>query len=340
MNHSSIDPTRTVFRAVLLAALAIASGCRCPEVCLAAPFPESEGSLGPTLRLVTWNVQKGLNPNLKSDLERLVATERPDLLLVQEGKADLLPGSALGGLFGKGWTYPWPRGTAFGVMSFSRVAPSSSELVPTRHRELLVTAPKETLLTRYRLVDGRSLLVANIHALCFERFGTRHFRAQLEDLRQRLSSHDGPMILCGDFNTWNPPRVAAVAAIARSLGLEELSAFPPKRTTGDRGSSFLNWLCGVDTSLPLDRIFQRGLGVESLSVLEEYRSSDHVGLAAVLRLEPRRAHFSRRVIPRSAGGLTSRARQNKNRQSEAQVSCRGQIRPQARPPGRIRKLEP
>ncbi len=264
--------------------LAFASGCRNHGIDLVVPFPEGRDSLGPTVRLVTWNIHKGLDPDLRADLASLVEGERPDILLIQEGKADISPGGGLGGLFGKGWRYPWPGGKTVGVMTFSSAAPVESELLSSRHRELLVTAPKEALITRYCLQDGRSLLVANLHAICFERWGSRKFRAQLEAIGSRLAAHDGPIILAGDFNTWNRRRLEAVDRLARSLDLEEVSGFPPTRMTGDRGSRALNWICGVDPRLPLDRIYQRGLLVESQEVLDGYRSSDHLGLLTMLRL--------------------------------------------------------
>ena len=276
--------------AALLGALA---GCRCGDVELVAEFPKGQGALEESFRLVTWNVRKGLDPRLRHDLLGLVQKEQPDLLLVQEGTADLLRESPLGGFFGKGWRYPWPKGDAVGVMSFSRVRPLEKEVVATRHREFFMTAPKEALLTKYALPGGESLLIANIHALCFERWSLGHYRAQFEDLQKKLAAHDGPLILGGDLNTWNPRRLAIVEEVARSLGLEEVSAFPQTRTTGDRGSAIANWVCGVDSMLPLDRIYLRGLEVEALSVLEEYRSSDHLPLFVVLR--PSRAVLAQRL---------------------------------------------
>jgi endonuclease/exonuclease/phosphatase (EEP) superfamily protein YafD len=269
---------------VLLLAVATLTSCRAHGIAYVDAFCGAR-TLGSELTLLVWNVQKGLDDGLRDDLRALTTIEQPDLLLVQEGRDDLHPGEGLGGAFGKSWRYPWSRRAAEGVASYSRVLPERVDLLPSPRREFAITAPKTSLVTYYPIEDGRRLLVANVHLMAFERWGTGRLRAQLAELHERIAAHDGPVLLAGDFNTWCGRRLELVRAMARDLCLEEVEAFPEGRRTGDRGWLPVNWICGVDPALALDRVFVRGLVPLCAEVLGEWRSSDHVPLLAVLRVE-------------------------------------------------------
>ena len=92
-----------------------------------------------------------------------------------------------------------------------------------------------------------------------------------------MSDHAGPIVLAGDFNGWSERRLALVEQTVREVGLDEVRSFGDGRRTGDLGWSFLNWLFGVDPTLPLDRVYYRGLMPEEVEVLP-YTSSDHSAL--------------------------------------------------------------
>ncbi len=133
------------------------------------------------------------------------------------------------------------------------------------------------LASEHRLADGTSLLALNVHLLNFERWSTFMIRAQLEDLEAAMRAHVGPIVLAGDFNGWSARRLALVKETVREVGLDEVDCFGPGRRTGDLGWSFLNWLFGVDPTLPLDRIYYRGLVPGEVEMLP-YTSSDHPAL--------------------------------------------------------------
>jgi endonuclease/exonuclease/phosphatase (EEP) superfamily protein YafD len=92
-----------------------------------------------------------------------------------------------------------------------------------------------------------------------------------------MRGHAGPIVLAGDFNGWSERRLAPVERMVREAGLDEVGSFGAGRRTGDLGWSFLNWLFGVDPTLPLDRVYYRGLVPGEVKVLP-YTSSDHSGL--------------------------------------------------------------
>jgi len=116
-----------------------------------------------------------------------------------------------------------------------------------------------------------------VHCLNFERWGTLKFGAQLAALKALMATHKGPILLAGDFNTWNQRRLRLVTALARELQLTEVGEFSGALTTGDHQSTVVNWLLGIDRTLALDRVYYRGLSPLSATVLP-LTSSDHRAL--------------------------------------------------------------
>jgi endonuclease/exonuclease/phosphatase (EEP) superfamily protein YafD len=272
---------RFVINLILTVIIALSVSCRGTGAMKVAEFSEHDQSLPRTITLVNWNVQKGADPQFISDLDRLLEQEQPDIVFLQEARADLIQAEQMGGYFANGWSYPWPGGTMVGVLTLSRIPPLRIEPVSSRYREFFVTAPKVSLITEYPLPNGKSLLTVNVHLLNFERWGDLKIRDQLEDLRAILKIHTGPVIMAGDFNTWNEKKLRLVEEIARDLKLTEVMDFPAGRTTGDMQSAFFNSIFGIQTELVLDRVYYRGFSIDSARVLP-YESSDHNPIAVRL----------------------------------------------------------
>lgn len=275
----------------LLVLATLVTACQSREVVQISEYTAEGRAVTNPITLVVWNAQKGGSERFEPDLARLVITEEPDLVLLQEARADLLTTKRIGGHFASSWSYPWPNGTVIGLLTLSNVPPSAVEPIPSRHREFFVTAPKLSLATEYPLADGQTLLAINVHLLAFERWTTTGIGAQMEDLAALMAAHDGPIILAGDFNTWSHERLDLVEAVARDLGLTEVAGFSSERRTGDKEWDFLNWLFGVDKGLPLDRVYLRGLTYHSAKVLP-YESSDHRALKVILELSREQTDMS------------------------------------------------
>lgn len=259
---------------ILLLLFTLAASCRMGGVIQVTEFPDQEASPQDCITVVNWNVQKGENRRLTSDLKALIEQYHPDIVFLQEAKADLLQTKEMGGYFAKGWKYPWPGGDTVGVITFSRMLPIKVESLHSMDREFGVTAPKVSLITEHMLPNGEILLALNVHLLNFERWDISGFSSQLDGLKSRVKKHPGPVLISGDFNTWNMKRQALVQEVTRELGLTEVTDFPPGRRTGDLHSSSWNQAFGVDKEIPLDRIYYRGFGNHSADVLA-YDSSDH-----------------------------------------------------------------
>lgn len=240
-------------------------------------YPRTEFSVEEELHVVTWNLGKQVAGSVSAQLELLCSAEHCKLIALQEVRAKLSVPFGYGAHFGESFRMR-PFGDAHGVMTLGSVMPREAWVLQAPHRELRVATPKVALATRHPVSDGSELLALNVHALNFDRKGHR-FVAQIEELGTRLDEHDGPVLFCGDFNTWHPARLDHLRHVADIHGLEEVQSELGGGRTG--GATRLgNLLFGVDPQLQLDRIFYRGLRLIDQRWLPELDASDHVPLHA------------------------------------------------------------
>ena len=125
------------------------------------------------------------------------------------------------------------------------------------------------MITRYEVKGvAQRLAVANLHSINFT-LGLHGYRAQLEAIARELAGHQGPVIVAGDLNTWNPRRLEVVHDVMQRLGLV------PVLPSTDTRSRFLGH--------QVDFIFVRGLEVVHAEA-PKVESSDHNPLLATLRV--------------------------------------------------------
>ncbi len=220
------------------------------------------------LDLFVWNIYKGNRSGWLSDLKS--HGDGHELLLLQE--AMLTPQGKLHGL-SEFHDRHWKMASSFeykknqsrtGVATGSLVQATEVRVLRSEDGEFLIGTPKMILLTRYQ-VEGRAdeLLVINIHAInfvqqiVFERF--------IRQMLTAIESHQGPLIVAGDFNTWSAKRWLFLKSVLSGHGLKNVD-FP-------KDSRFLK----------LDHIFYRQLGVVDAEILDKISSSDHLPLRAKLR---------------------------------------------------------
>jgi endonuclease/exonuclease/phosphatase (EEP) superfamily protein YafD len=272
-------------RIVVVFFIALTVSCEATDVVKVSEFSEQSRPVAESISIVTWNAEKGGNEQFKPDLARLVVEDKPDFVFLQEAQADLLTTARIGGYFASSWRYPWANGKTIGMLALSHTPPVRIQPMRSKHKEFAVTAPKLSLVTEYPLVNGQSLLAVNVHLLAFERWTTTGFGAQMDELKTVMEAHTGPIMLVGDFNTWNQKRLDLVEKVIEEVGLTEVTEFSSERRTGDKESPFLNWLLGIDEKLPLDRVYYRGFTHHSAKVLP-YDSSDHRAIQVTLELAP------------------------------------------------------
>ncbi len=257
-----------------------------PEQTDTTPVGRLAENCGATLQtdedlvVVSWNVHKGVDPGLPAELVRLVHDRKPHILALQESRPDLaLPAGFAGHhatSFRRGLVGPEE-----GVMTIASAPITLAHRVRSSERELMVLTPKAALITLFPLSDGRSLCLINVHGLNFDPSGKQLAR-QLAELRSLVEHIDGPLIVAGDFNTWNEPRMTAVLDLAHALDLFEVYPDYPGGKKGHAPSKTVRKAIKIDRRLHLDRLYVRGLRTVHAAWLEHYECSDHVALVTRL----------------------------------------------------------
>ncbi|MEM1451169.1 MAG: endonuclease/exonuclease/phosphatase family protein [Planctomycetota bacterium] len=232
------------------------------------------------LVVVSWNVHKALDTGLPDELRALVEERAPQIVALQEARLDLaLPDGYAGHhatSFRRGLVGPEE-----GVMTIANAPIDLAHRVRSVERELLVLTPKAALITTFPLDDGRHLCLVNVHGLNFDPSG-RQLARQLEGLRALVEHLDGPLVIAGDFNTWNEPRMKAVLDLAAALDLFEVFPDYPGGKKGHAPSARVRRALGIDRRLHLDRLYVRGLRPVHAAWLEHFECSDHVALLSRL----------------------------------------------------------
>lgn len=205
---------------VLDAAPVFTDAEQCSLVLQATKGAASGGLQKASLRLFSWNTHKNTDAKMRADLGRL--TKDADLVLLQEA---VISEEAFASI---GPDYHWSfspgyktRDMQSGVTTASRIRPLAQ--CSLTHREPWLHSPKATNITEFALTDSdQTLLVINLHLINFT-IGTEAMRRQLVEALRFVEQHNGPAIVSGDFNTWNPSRRKLVADALLSHGLEPVS---------------------------------------------------------------------------------------------------------------------
>ncbi len=211
---------------------------------------------------LNWNLAKGKNEGIPKDLSKL--TKQADLITVQE--TGFYPGEANEDLFPHQEDLEWhvasssqnQEGRKTGVAIASRARALKVRPDASHAKEPFTLTSKMRMFNTYAIEGKNShILVVSVHMINYNKNSI--FRAELKSIVERISRHQGPVILAGDFNTWTPGRKKALLDETQKLGLESADS--------SRG-----W--HADWTF-LDGTFVRGLKVESDTIPRGIRSSDH-----------------------------------------------------------------
>ena len=217
--------------------------------------------------LLVWNLHKGLDKNWDTEIDKL--TEDVDLALLQEvSSAQHLPQRLVS-------RFPYSLYAASHTFFNNQSGVNILSALPPYHycigseEEPWIQIPKLVISSSYTLENGQSLLVVNLHMVNFE-WNLTNYRQQLAEIITVISAHQGPIILAGDFNTWNQHRLALIKSLTHQHKLQEVTYKNDVRTR------FL--------SNPLDHVFVRGIEVLHADVIET-ESSDHNPLLLRLKIK-------------------------------------------------------
>ena len=228
----------------------------------------SHGLVTDGFNLLNWNILKGFKSGWESDFRQL--SVQSDLLVIQEAH---LTGE-MQELLQDG-RYYWNLAAAFkyrnvktGVLTASKIKPLFQ--CSMRVNEPLLSIPKTVLINLYPISHSdQFLLVANVHSVNFT-LGVAHYRTQWQKLEKALSKHQGPIILSGDFNTWNKERKAVVKTVTQRLKLK------PVIFEADYRVTFFDH--------PVDHVYYRGLKPVK-ALVHRVETSDHNPILVTFRLD-------------------------------------------------------
>jgi Uncharacterized protein conserved in bacteria len=218
--------------------------------------------------IFVWNVYKGQKFGIfEQDFQRL--GDGKDFILLQEALVD----KRMPKLWEENFsTYEWHLAQSFhykkdlsstGVAIGSRYHPKTVDFIRAKSREMFWLTPKLSLFTEYQFGDQKVLFVCT-HVLNFVTTGA--FSRSLYEIAEKIALFSGPVILAGDFNTWNFKRYMIMKSIFRDLKMEHVDFEEDGRL------------------LKLDHVFVRGFDIVDAKVHHTILSSDHFPLDLKVRL--------------------------------------------------------
>jgi endonuclease/exonuclease/phosphatase (EEP) superfamily protein YafD len=218
---------------------------------------------GSTIRVLIWNMYKGRLAGWKDDFEYIIRDK--ELVVLQES----IKNTVYDALFSGADRFEWVMAKTHknqitqattGVKTGSIIKSTGQSYYMTRDVEPFLRTPKMLLATTYPLTGYKDeLLVVNIHAINFVTLAK--YSRQLTQMVEAVGDHKGPVILAGDFNTWNSARFKGLREAVKNMGLKEIPLTRKGRL--------------AHLNKDLDHVFFRGLDVVKTEVLMGVKSSDH-----------------------------------------------------------------
>ncbi len=178
---------------------------------------------GAEFSVATWNIQKGGT----SGWAELLHVHQPDIALIQEVTTDPLQvlspletalGESYRWLLNPAWIMS--DGYATGTLNMSHYEVTNHELLLSQDVEPFAATPKSMIMTDYLIPMCGEVRVINLHMLNFN-LGSAYGR-QLEQLSDAIKNHQGPLVVAGDFNSWNIFRENTLFWWAEGLGLSHV----------------------------------------------------------------------------------------------------------------------
>ena len=225
-----------------------------------------------TFNLLVWNILTGHKKKWQSVFQEYVKDHQ--LILIQETyltkeQKKIYRDSGISWDFANAYLYAKDN-IMSGVGTGSLAKSIRSSYLFSKYKEPIMNVKKVTLFSLYNIVGSRfPILVVNVHAINFV-FDHIYFE-QLANIEIALRKHRGPIIIAGDFNTFNLPKLKFVRLLAEKHDLKEVSFEIDRRKTFN--------------SYPLDHVFIRGFEVKKAIVLDSSTASDHNAMSVTLELK-------------------------------------------------------
>lgn len=232
---------------------------------------QGENRLPEDFGLLCWNVQKkNLGYRFNRFLSDLLERYRIELLALQEVKLNLFAASLPGNFHFSCAPNIRFLNHIYGVLNGSCIPENDSFSLLSSHREGMIQTRKSAIFSTYMLHNGETLLMLNLHAINFRT--TKVYHKEIDIIFNSIRHHQGPMIVTGDFNSWNKQRMDYLMKLSGALKLQN-SEIEHSHLI----KSFMNH--------KLDHIFYRGLRLIESHAVDVQNLSDHNALYARFRTE-------------------------------------------------------
>lgn len=225
-------------------------------------------SLDPSsIKALIWNVKKGSMQSWQKEFSDY--GKGKDLLLIQEAYTSSHFENVLAAFSG----YRWDLGAAFlyrrynntptGTMIGSTTNPVEVLVRHSPDEEPVTNTPKSITFAKYPIAGSdQELLAVSVHGINLTSYAA--FRRHMEQARDEIEQHSGPVLFAGDFNTRTKARTRFLMDLIEKLNLEEVKF--------EHANHRMAWKF---TQNYLDHGFVRGLEVVKAKVLKDSRGSDH-----------------------------------------------------------------
>ncbi len=227
-----------------------------------------EISVPDTFGILCWNVHKNNTKQSRFKTYLKILEESFDFMLFQEANFRDDEDFTLPHFAFDAAANLQVRDTFYGVLTASRVESTTAKAYLSEGKESLIGTHKSSLITSYTFEDKERLLILNVHAINFRE--NQRFNKELEKFSQLLETQKGPMIVAGDFNTWNKKRLEKLHELREKLGLKMVKF---------DNDGYIKSFMGNN----LDFIFYRELELVKSSIDQSHGLSDHNPLFAQFR---------------------------------------------------------
>ncbi len=230
----------------------------------------TDGSVPEIFGVLCWNIHKKNTVHSKfyPYLENFIKEHNVDFLLLQEASFRDKKHCVLSDFSFDAAANLEIKGNFYGVLSASRVESEKALAYLSEAKESFIGTHKSLLVSLYPFKDGSKLLILNVHAINFRETG--RYNKEMERFLTLIQEHEGPMIIAGDFNTWNKKRMLKLYEVGEKLSLKMV----PFQESDKVKSFFGNHL---------DFIFYRGVELITYKVDKTHGISDHNPLFAQFR---------------------------------------------------------
>jgi len=225
--------------------------------------------LDDTFGIFCWNTNKNnQNPGFPLYLQTIARQKKVDFLLFQEARFEDMGSCSFENFAFDAAANLEVKGSFYGVLTASKIESKSAKAYLSDEKEGMIGTHKSLLLSQYLFGDGTPLLILNIHAINFRE--SQSYKRELKKFMERIRDFEGPMIIAGDFNSWNPTRTLELNEFRDALNLASVPFREKKKIKSFLGNH-------------LDFIFYRGLKLLDSAVFDDHGLSDHNPLYACFK---------------------------------------------------------